>query len=79
MVALLFYRPSPALLIVALLAAPQVWKAWNYDPNAEENRAYYGVPNKVRVEYGLIYLGLTAVLGLMTYSVHEMLSSGRPL
>ncbi|WP_243369888.1 site-2 protease family protein [Microvirga solisilvae] len=78
MVALLFYRPSPALFIVALLAAPQVWKAWNYDPNAEENRAYYDVPNKVRVEYGLIYLGLTAVLAIMTYHVHEMLTSGRP-
>jgi Zn-dependent protease len=77
MVGLLFYRPSPALFIVALLAAPQVWKAWNYDPNAEENRAYYDVPNRVRAEYGLIYLGLTAVLAIMTYHVHEMLSSGR--
>lgn len=73
MLALLIYRPSPALLLVALLAAPQVWRAWNYDPKAEENRAYYGVPNRVRLEYGVIYLGLTAVLGLMTYSVHEML------
>lgn len=79
MVALLFYSPSPALLIVAILAAPQVWKAWNYDPNAEENRAYYDVPNKVRLEYGLIYLGLTAVLAIMTYHVHEMLGSGRPI
>ncbi len=78
MVALLFYSPSPTLLIVAILAAPQVWKAWNYDPNAEENRAYYHVPNKVRVEYGLIYLGLTAVLAIMTYSVHAMLTSGYP-
>lgn len=78
MVALLFYRPSPALLIIALIAAPQVWKAWNYDPDAEENRAYYSVSNKVRVEYGLIYLGLTAVLAIMSYNAHEMLSSGRP-
>jgi len=77
MVALLLYRPSPTLMIVAILAAPQVWRAWNYDPNAAENRAYYHVPMKVRVEYGLIYLGLTAVLAIMTYSVHEMLSSGR--
>ncbi|WP_445501210.1 site-2 protease family protein [Microvirga sp. G4-2] len=78
MVALLFYRPSPALFIVALLAAPQVWRAWTYDPYAEENRAYYAVPDKVRVEFGLIYLGLTAVLAIMTYQVHEMLSLGRP-
>lgn len=78
MLALLFYQPSPALAIVAILAAPQVWRAWNYDPEAPENRAYYDVPTKVRAEYGSIYLGLTAVLAIMTYSVHEMLTSGRP-
>ena len=32
LVALFFYRPSPMLVLVGLLAAPQVLKAWKYDP-----------------------------------------------
>ncbi len=41
---LMLYRPSPMLLIVAILAAPQLISAWRYDPHAPENVAYYGVP-----------------------------------
>jgi hypothetical protein len=40
--ALMLYRPSPMLLIVAILAAPELVKAWRYDPKAPENVAYYG-------------------------------------
>ena len=78
MLALMLYRPSPALMLVAILAVPQLLRAWNFDPASEENRAYFNVPVRVRFEYGVIYLGLTAVLALMTYGVHEMLTGGRP-
>jgi hypothetical protein len=30
-------------------------KAWNYDPNAPENLAYYGVPLQAKLEYGGLY------------------------
>jgi Zn-dependent protease len=75
MLALLIYRPSPVLLIVAILAAPQLIKAWKYDPKAPENLAYYGVPLETKLEYGGLYLALTAYLGIMTFEVHEMLGS----
>jgi Zn-dependent protease len=74
MLALLFYRPSPMLLIIAILALPQLVKAWRYDPAAPENVAYYGVPLSVKLEYGASYLGLAALLAIMTFEVHDMLS-----
>jgi len=62
------------LVIVAILAAPQLMKAWRYDPKAPENVAYYGVPLQTKLEYGAAYLALAALLAVMTYDVHEMLS-----
>jgi len=71
MLALLLYRPSPVLAIIAIMAFPQLIKAWKYDPKAPENRAYYGVPLQAKLEYGGLYLALTAYLGIMTFEVHE--------
>lgn len=73
LVALMLYRPSPMLLIVAILALPQLISAWRYDPRAPENIAYYGVPLQTKLEFGSAYLALAALLAVMTYDVHEML------
>ena len=73
MLAMLLYRPSPVLAIIAIIAFPQLIKAWKYDPKAPENLAYYGVPLQAKLEYGGLYLALTAYLGVMTFEVHEML------
>jgi Zn-dependent protease len=79
LLALMLYRPSPMLLIVIVLAAPQLMKAWRYDPKAPENVAYYGVPLQTKLEYGTVYLAVAALLAIMTYDVHEMLDGfGRP-
>jgi Zn-dependent protease len=74
LLALVLYRPSPMLVIVVILAAPQLMKAWRYDPKAPENVAYYGVPLQTKLEYGAMYLALAALLAVMTYDVHEMLN-----
>jgi Zn-dependent protease len=80
MLAALFYWPSPVLVLVAVMAIPQLIRAWNYDPKAPENVAYYGVPLEAKLEYGALYLALTAYLSVMTYEVHEMLSGvARPV
>jgi Zn-dependent protease len=78
LVALFFWRPSPLLILMALLAAPQLAKAWKFDATAPENAAYYGVAPAKRFEYGLYYVALAAFLGVMSYDVHEMLGSSRP-
>jgi Zn-dependent protease len=75
MLAILLYRPSPLLAIIAIIAFPQLMKAWKYDPKAPENLAYYGVALQTKLEYGGLYLALTAYLGVMTFEVHEMLSA----
>jgi Zn-dependent protease len=73
LLALLLYRPSPMLVIVVIIAVPQLLKAWRYDAKAPENVAYYGVPLQTKLEYGVSYLALAAILAIMTYDVHEML------
>ncbi len=77
LVALFFYRPSPLLILMALIAAPQVWKAIKFDPNAPENAAYYTVPTAKRWEYAIWYIGLAAFLAIMSHDVHEMLQGVR--
>lgn len=73
LVALFLYRPSPMLVLVALLAAPQVLKAWRYDPTAPEHADYYRANAETRLTYGIYYIGLTAFLAVMTSDVHDML------
>jgi Zn-dependent protease len=71
---LFFYRPSPMLILVALIAAPQVMKAWRYDPQAPEHRHYYAASPQTRLTYGFHYLALTAFLAVMTSEVHGQLA-----
>lgn len=73
LLALFFWRPSPLLILMAVLAAPHVWRAWNFDPQAPENAAYYSVSASKRFEYALYYVALAGFLAVMSYDVHEML------
>jgi Zn-dependent protease len=77
LLALMLYRPSPMLVLVAVLAAPQLVRAWRYDPKAPENVAYYGVGLQTKLEYGTAYIALASLLAVMTYDVHEMLNQFR--
>jgi Zn-dependent protease len=77
--ALFFWRPSPMLLLMALLAAPQVWKAIRYRRDSVEAQTYYAVPTATKIEYGLIYVALAGFLAVMTHDVHELLQAGRGL
>ncbi|WP_431259587.1 site-2 protease family protein [Roseateles chitinivorans] len=79
MVGLFLYRPSPMLLLIALLAAPQLMKAWKYRADSEEAQTYYAVPARVKWEYAAYYLGLAAFLAVMAHDVHEMLGAARHL
>lgn len=72
LVGLFFWRPSPLLILMAILAAPNVMKAIRGIRDAREE-AYYTVRTDVRVQYGLLYLGLAAFLALMCHDLHEEL------
>jgi Zn-dependent protease len=75
LVALFFWRPSPMLILIAILASPQVWKAIKYRSDSEEAKTYYAVSAATRIEYTLYYLGLLLFLAVMTQDVHEMLTA----
>lgn len=72
--ALFFVRPSPMLILVGLLAFPQLRAAWRGD--AGPTATYYDVPLETRVNYGVMYLGLVAFLAVMSYSIHDMIGAG---
>jgi Zn-dependent protease len=78
LVGLFLWRPSPMLILMAVLAAPHVWRALHFDPEAPENAAYYSVRAEKRVEYALYYLLLAGFLAVMSFEVHEMLEHLRP-
>jgi Zn-dependent protease len=78
LVAIYLLHPNPVLLLVGILAIPQVLKAWHYDAKAPENQAYYGVSTETKVTYGGAYLALVAFLAVMTQDVHEMLGAFAP-
>ena len=74
LIAMFFWRPSPLLILMAVLAAPQVIKAFKYDPAAPENVKYYAVSLEHKLTYGVLYLVLAAYLAVMSHDVHEMLA-----
>jgi Zn-dependent protease len=69
--ALFFYRPSPMLILVAILAYPQIKLALSGNP--DRPAAYYEVAAETRFNYAVMYLGLAAFLAVMSYDLHEML------
>ncbi len=71
--ALFFYHPSPMLILIAVLAYPQIKEAIWGDP--EKGEGYYQAPRETRINYGVLYLVLVAFLAMMSYSIHEMLGS----
>ena len=73
LIALFVWRPSPLLILMAVIAAPQVMKAFRYDPAAPENQIYYGTSLETKITYGFYYLGLLAFLAVMCFDLHEML------
>ncbi len=77
LVALFFWRPSPMLILIAVIAAPQLWKAIKYRKDSEEAQTYYAVSTAKKWEYGFYYLVLSAFLALMMYDAHELLQARR--
>lgn len=72
--ALFFYHPSPMLILIAVLAYPQLKVAWDhFRHGAGEESEYYEAPLNARINYGVLYLGMIAFLSMMTYSLHAEL------
>jgi Zn-dependent protease len=75
LVALYFYSPSPLLIVMAILALPNVMKAWR--GIGSEEQPYYTVSAETRVSYSAVYLGLAAFLAIMCEQLHAELPHTR--
>lgn len=77
LVGLFLWRPSPLLVLMAVLSAPQLVKAWKFDPALPENAAYYATTAETRATYAMSYIGLLGFLAVMAHDTHEMLGALR--
>jgi Zn-dependent protease len=71
--ALFLYRPSPMLILVAILAYPQLKAA--FSGTLDQTSGYYSVPMAARINYGVMYLTLVTFLAVISYDIHEMLQA----
>jgi Zn-dependent protease len=67
--AFFLWKPSPLLLLIALVAAPEVWKVFKGTASTE----HLSVPALIRVQFGAQYLLLAAGLAILLLDVHERL------
>jgi Zn-dependent protease len=68
--ALFFIWPSPMLILVALLAAPQVIAVLRGRAEEAMPAGYYEASRGMRTRYAVWYLGLAALLALLSHDAH---------
>ena len=71
LVALFLWRPSPLLVLVAIMAAPQLLASLR--GHDTKPAGYYAIAGATRAGYGCWYLGLVALLALLTFELHSAL------
>jgi Zn-dependent protease len=69
LVAMVFFFPSPILLIILLVGGMETWRRWK-SRNTPEGRAYHRIPTRTRVLVAATYLLLIAALALGTSATH---------
>lgn len=67
--ALFVWIPSPMLVLIAVLALPQLWKA--FQDRSIAASAYYRAAPSVRLEYAAQYVALAGFLAVMAFVAHE--------
>lgn len=74
LIAVFVWRPSPLLIMMAIIAAPQLLKALRLNSKDPETAAYYSASLETRLTYGTYYLALTAFLAVMCYDLDSSLN-----
>ncbi|MBS1143849.1 MAG: site-2 protease family protein [Proteobacteria bacterium] len=67
-----YWRPSPMLILIVIMALPQAIKAFRYS-SADDDAAYYAVGAEHKLTYSIYYLGLTGFVAMMTFELHNLL------
>jgi Zn-dependent protease len=68
--ALFLWRPSPLLIIVAILAVPRAWAAFRGRLAVPESQL---ATRSLKIRYAAEYLGLVCFLTLVAFEVHSQL------
>ena len=63
-----WWRPSPLLVLIAVMAVPQVWAAWR-----EPEHPACAVSTQAKWQYGAQYLALVIGLAVLALDAHERL------
>jgi Zn-dependent protease len=69
LVAMVFFFPSPILLLILLLGGMESWHRWQAR-NTPEGRAYHQVPARTRALVAAIYLALVVALAVGVSATH---------
>jgi Zn-dependent protease len=76
LVGLFCYHPSGLLIMIAILAIPQLAHAFK-NRNNPGQQAYLTAPLSSRVGYAVLYLGLAGLLALLSQFSHDTLTALR--
>jgi Zn-dependent protease len=76
LIGVFWYHPSPLLITIAILAAPQLWRAFKHR-NDPEQQAYLAAPLSSRIGYAVLYLGLAGLLALLSQHSYDTLEALR--
>jgi Zn-dependent protease len=71
LLALFAWRRSPLLIVMLIMALPQLIAAFRH--NSVAPGAYYESSRETKIVYGALYLGLVAFLGWSSFEIHQML------
>jgi len=69
LLALVFYRPNPILIIILLFSGTELWRRWQMRGHPEMQE-YYRVQPRQRLVIGLLYFGLAVLLVLGMHATH---------
>lgn len=77
LVALMFFFPSPILILILLFGAPELWARFK-QRQTDAHADYYSVPIRERVAVGATYFSLIFLLGFAMFHLGPMVIDGRP-
>jgi Zn-dependent protease len=69
LIAMVFFFPSPILILILLLGGLESWRRWQAR-NTPEGRAYHRIPTRTRVLVAAIYLVLIVALAFGVSATH---------
>src|SRR3954452_13203118 len=69
LLAMLYFFPSPIVIMILLLGGMESWRRWQLR-NTPEGRAYHQIPTRTRVLVAAVYLALIVALAVGVSATH---------